>query len=183
MIMKKKPTHIFTLILTGVNDKTENLEDVLFEAGCDDALINFRNGTVYLDFDRKAPCFEDAVISAIKAIESTPLNIKVMSVAPDYYVSESEVAERLHIKRQTVSLWFKGERHAKNPFPAPAIKLTAKSPLWRWYDVLEWLYQQKKIENTELLEQAKLIEHLNMVLLDRNRGEKKFRQRIMKKLS
>jgi len=66
-------------------------------------LINFRNGTVYLDFDRKAPNFEDAVISAIKSVENTSLNMTVISVAPDYYVSESEVAERLHVKRQTVS--------------------------------------------------------------------------------
>ncbi|HLB56490.1 MAG TPA: hypothetical protein VJK30_04095 [Coxiellaceae bacterium] len=179
---KKKSTYSFMLVLSGVNDKTKNLEDVLYAAGCDDALINFRNGTAYLDFDRQAFSFEDAVISAIKAVENTSLNIKVMSVAPDYYVSESEVAERLHLKRQTVSLWFKGERHAKNHFPAPAIKLTAKSPLWRWYDVLEWLYQQKKIENSELLEHAKLIEHINMILFDRNLAEKKYRQKIIKKL-
>src|SRR3990167_9031609 len=102
--MTKKNIHTFTLVLSGVNDKTENLDDILFDAGCDDALINFRNGTVYLDFDRASPSFEDAVISAIKAVECTPLNIRVVSVAPDYYVSESEVAERLHLKRQTVSL-------------------------------------------------------------------------------
>ena len=41
--------------------------------------------------------------------------------------------------------------------------------------------QVKKIENTELLEHAKLIEHLNMVLFERNFGEKKYRQKIVKK--
>jgi transcriptional regulator with XRE-family HTH domain len=115
-------------------------------------------------------------------VESTSLNIKVMSVSPEYYVTESEVAERLHLKRQTVSLWFKGERHAKNPFPSPVMKLTAKSPLWRWYDVLEWLYQQKKISDVALLEHAKFMEHLNLVLFQRNIGEKKYREKIIKKL-
>ncbi len=180
--MIKKNTHTFTLVLNGVNDKTDNLEDILYNAGCDDALVNFRNGIVYLDFERVSSHLEDAVISAIKAVENTSLNIKVISVAPDYYVSESEVAERLHLKRQTVSLWFKGGRRSKNPFPSPVMKLTAKSPLWRWYDVLEWLHQQKKLKNKDMLEQAKFIEHLNIGLLERNIGGRKYREKIIRKL-
>lgn len=53
----------FTFILKNVKENTPNLEDSLFEANCEDALINFRNGTVYFDFDREASSLEDAVMS------------------------------------------------------------------------------------------------------------------------
>lgn len=180
--MSKKNIFNFTLVLSGVNDSTAGLEDALFEAGCDDALLNFRNGTAYLDFDRESLNFEDAVISAIKQVENTPFNITVVNVAPDDYVTESEVAKRLHVNRQAVSLWFKGQRHAKNPFPSPVMKLTEKSPLWRWSDVAEWLYQQKKITDSKILDHAKFIGTLNMALIDRDTGAKSFRQKILKKL-
>ena len=179
----KKNIYHFTLVLNGVNEKTKKLEDILFKAGCDDALINFRNGTVYLDFDRESYSFEDAIISAISQVESTKLNIKVVSAAPDHYVSESEVAKRLRVKRQTVSLWFKGVRLSHHPFPAQIMKLSEKSPLWRWFDIVEWLYTQKKITDTAILEQAKLLEHLNVALLERAVGEKQYRQKLLKKLS
>ncbi len=181
--MRKKNRFNFTLVLGGVNESTPGLEDVLFEAGCDDALVNFRNGTVYLDFDRVSLNFEDAVISAIQQVESAPLNITVVNVSPDDYVTESEVAKRLHINRQAVSLWFKGKRHAKKPFPSPVMKLTEKSPLWRWSDVAEWLYQQKKITDSKILDHAKFIGHLNMALIDRDISTKRYRQKILKKLA
>ncbi len=63
-------THQFVLVLDNENEKTPNLEDRLFEAGCDDALINFRDGKVYLDFDRKASSLDKAINSAIKDLES-----------------------------------------------------------------------------------------------------------------
>ena len=179
----KKITHFnFTLVLHGVNEKTEGLEDALFEEGCDDSLINFRNGAVYLDFDRASDNLEEAVISAIKQVESLPYNITVVSVSPDDYVSESEVAKRLHINRQAVSLWFKGERHIKNPFPSPVMKLSEKSPLWRWSDVVEWLYQKKKITDYKILEQAKFMSSLNVALMARDTDSKQLQNKIQKKL-
>lgn len=39
-------TYQFTLVLKNINEHTDSLEDSLFEAGCDDALINFRNKDV-----------------------------------------------------------------------------------------------------------------------------------------
>lgn len=180
--MSKKQNFNFTLVLSGVDDKTEALEDILFEAGCDDALINFRNRTVYLDFDRAAFNFEDAVISAIKQVESVRLPITVIHVAPDEFVTETEIAERLQVKRQAVSLWFKGERHAKNPFPVPMMKLTQKSPMWRWHDVVEWLYNQKKIADLEIVEHAKFIGTINAALFDRDSSTKRYKEKLLKQL-
>lgn len=128
--MNVKKSYQFTLILGEVDDVTPDLEDSLYEAGCDDALINFRDGTVYLDFDRKDLSLEEAVVKAIHQVESSTVKAKVINVAPEDLVTESEVANRLDIKRQTVSLWIKKQRRAATPFPKPVMKLSERSPLW-----------------------------------------------------
>ena len=180
--MHKKTIYQFTLVLSGVDDKTQQLEDKLYEAGCDDALINFRNGTVYLDFEREAVSFEEAVISAIKAIEQTTLGAIVVSVSPDNFVSESDIAKRLHTNRQRVSLWVKGARRTKHPFPNPVMKLTGKSPLWRWLDVVKWLQRHKELTDPTLLEEAQLIESVNIALLDRDKTIRSYKNKLLRKL-
>ena len=64
-------THNFTLIIEGPDLQSDELIDGLFEAGCDDALIGQANGIQFADFDREADTLEDAVRSAITALEST----------------------------------------------------------------------------------------------------------------
>src|SRR5438045_462050 len=91
-----KTTYQFTLVLKGVGQDTPDLEDSLYEAGCDDALINFRNGTIFLDFDREASSLEEAVISAIKNIRSSTIDAEIASIAPENLVTEAEIAKRLH---------------------------------------------------------------------------------------
>src|SRR5262245_66171185 len=66
-------TWTFTLVLSGVRELTGEVEDALFEAGCDDALLGSRDAAVYLDFDRQAPSFRDAVLSAIAGVETAGL--------------------------------------------------------------------------------------------------------------
>ncbi len=90
--MKKLDVYEFSLVLDGVDDQTEGLEDQLFEAGCDDALINFRNGIVYLVFNREAISIDNAVISAITSVENSKLGAKVNSILLDDLVSELEIA-------------------------------------------------------------------------------------------
>src|SRR5579864_5184959 len=99
--MKNKKIFQFRLILKNVDENTSDLEDNLYEAGCDDALINFRNGRVFLDFSRESLTLQEAVISAIKDIKSASIEIDVASVAPEIFVTESEIAKRLNISRQT----------------------------------------------------------------------------------
>src|SRR6202000_2065255 len=105
---KINKVHQFTLILDGVDDKTPHLEDGLHEAGCDDALINYKNGTVYLDFDREDENLEHAIISTIKAVELANIGAPIISVAPEHLVSLSDIAERVSMSRQAVSLFVLG---------------------------------------------------------------------------
>ena len=61
--------HVFTLEVAGI-DIGANYEDRLYEAGCSDALPAVVNGTLFLDFDRDAQSFSDAVKSAQQDVES-----------------------------------------------------------------------------------------------------------------
>ncbi|MGH9334471.1 MAG: hypothetical protein ACRD21_12055, partial [Vicinamibacteria bacterium] len=66
---KKDQKHNFVLVVSGVSEPDSRLEDALYEAGCDDAILAFRNGVAYLEFDREAPSLEDAILSAIRDAE------------------------------------------------------------------------------------------------------------------
>ena len=181
--METLMTYEFTLILNGVTDQTAGLEDHLFAAGCDDALIHFRNGTAYLDFMRQSPGLEDAVISAILAVEACPLNARVISVLPENLVSEADIAKRLNKGRQIVSLWVKRKRRQKYPFPSPVTKVSDKSPMWSWYDVTKWLLQNDLIADKSTVDTALFMESLNMVLSERDPVINQCRQHILKRLS
>ncbi len=178
-----KEIYEFTLVLDGVDENTQSLEDALFEAECDDALINFRNGTVYLDFDREGSSLEEAVLSAIQAVEGCGIGAKVIRTLPDDLVSISDIAKRLNKDRQLVSLWVKGERRQQGlPFPPPVLKLSEKSPLWRWYLVVKWLLEQNLIQNPKMVDYAKFVENLNAVLDERDPEIKRYRHELLDKL-
>ncbi len=171
----------FTLILDGVDEKTPHLEDVLYEAGCDDALINYKNGTVYLDFDRVGTNLESVIMSAIKDIESANIGAVIVSVAPEHLVSLSDIAERLNITRQAVSLLMQGIRGAGD-FPKPILKIAHKSPLWRWSAVAEWFYQQGKIGDHTIIDAANIVEDINVALELRNKKSSTHQKMILHEL-
>lgn len=179
--MKANKTYSFTLVLKNVNENTNGLEDSLFETGCDDALINFKNGAVYLEFDREASSLEEAVISAIQDVQSSTIDAEVASVAPDNLVTESEIAKRLKKSRQAVSLWIKGER--RQFFPHPIMRLTEKSPLWSWSEVVTWFYENKIIDDQKIVKNALFFANINAVLEERNSRSKKVRHDLLERIS
>ncbi len=72
----------FTLRLAGAAEITDLLENALFEAGCDDALLRQCDGQLFLDFDRESPTVTDAIVSAIKAVEGSQVGLTVAEVIP-----------------------------------------------------------------------------------------------------
>ncbi len=177
--MKPIKTFQFTIVLKHISEDIDNLEDSLYEAGCDDALINFRNGAIYLNFDREAFSLEEAVVSAIKNIQS--IDIEVTSIAPDNLVTESEIAKRLEVTRQTVSLWIKGKR--RQSFPSPVMRLSEKSPLWKWTEVTEWLYENKIITDKKVVEDALFFVNINAALEERDIRTRKIRHNLLERIS
>lgn len=179
---KAQKCYQFILVLKKVDENTPELEDSLFQAGCDDALINFRNGTVYLDFDRKAASLEEAVMTAIKNVEAAPIKAKVANVAPEDWVTESDIAKRVLLERQTVSLWIKGARRKSKPFPKPIMKLSDRSPFWSWYEVAKWLFENNLIfKEDEEVQNALFLQTINAVLEERDVAVRKTRQELLKR--
>jgi len=174
-------TYQFILILKNVNENTSGLEDSLYEGGCDDALISFKNGTVYLEFDREALSLEEAVVSAIKDVQSSSIEAEVIAVGPENLVTESEIAKRLNKSRQTVSLWIKGER--RQAFPHPIMRLAEKSPLWKWDEVCIWLYKNEIIENQALVDNALFFTNINAALEERDSKAKEIRHHLLERIS
>jgi hypothetical protein len=62
-------SHIFTLQVAGIDPKKDDYEDALYEAGCNDALIAVVDDEVFLDFEREAPSFDEAVQSAKQDVQ------------------------------------------------------------------------------------------------------------------
>lgn len=130
--------HTFTLVLARPSEITREFEDVLFEAGCSDAALGQRNGVVYLEFDREAPSFLDAVLSAIRDVNSIP-EAMVAHVEPDELVTASEIAERIGRTRESVRLLIEGAR-GPGGFPVPISGASdRRTRIWRWSQVAEWL--------------------------------------------
>lgn len=179
-IMEGKMSNIyqFTLVLDGVDEQTPGIEDALFEAGCDDALINYKNGVVYLDFDRVGDDLEQAIISAIRDVETAVIDASIISVAPEHLVSLSDIAQRVSLSRQAISLLMLGER-GKGGFPKPVLKIANKSPLWRWSAIAEWFYQQNKIHDHAIVEHANIVEDINAALELRNKKAFDHRKKIL----
>ena len=51
--------HDFALIVGGVPELTQQVEDALFEAGCDDATLSIQYGRLYMEFSRSAKSLKD----------------------------------------------------------------------------------------------------------------------------
>jgi len=162
--MKK---HEFTLVLDNgfeINDATENM---LFEAGCDDALLLSRNGIVYLDFDREAASLEEAIFSAIKQVEGESSLNKIKRIEPSDFVTSAEIARRLNRSRQSVQQLISGHR-GSGAFPIPLAGVTTKTMIWSWVDVTRWLLDHKKLNDASVYEDAVTMKKINEMLESRS---------------
>ena len=70
----------FTIYIKDLKASHHCVEDRLFEAGCDDALLCSINNNLYLEFERKAVSLDLAIHKALKDIETAgcqPIQINV----------------------------------------------------------------------------------------------------------
>ncbi|WP_275076418.1 helix-turn-helix transcriptional regulator [Providencia rettgeri] len=155
--------HTFTLTLSGVTVDTVGLEDALFAAGCDDALVCYYGKSVYLEFDREASSLDAAIEAAIADIESAEIPMQVASV-DSTLVGLSDIAELAGLTRQAVALLKDGTR-GKGNFPAPVQRLSGNSPLWDWARIATWLKDNNRLGHApELCEKARTLCKWNLVL-------------------
>lgn len=138
-------TYHFTIVIRDARYELDDLEDCLFKAGCDDALVCSYNGTVYLEFDRESETAEQAVKSALANIRNA--GFKELVVEENGYASLAEMAERAGLSRQAFSLYAKNQR-GDGKFPTPVYGLSSKTALYSWPEVATWLYRQGKLSQT-----------------------------------
>lgn len=134
-------TYHFTIVVRDADARAENLEDRLFEAGCDDALICFHNQTVYLEFDRQADTAEQAVASAMANIKQA--GFKDLVLQETGVATLAEMAARAGLTRAALSNYANGKRG--EAFPAPMYGVTSGSALYSWPEVANWLYRHGKL--------------------------------------
>jgi len=90
-------TYNLVLVLTGFSGPTGHIEDALFEAGCNDALLSFRDNSPYLEFDRMAINIEEAILSAIKDVVSANIGARVLHVELEDSIIASEITGRISV--------------------------------------------------------------------------------------
>lgn len=78
----KKQVYNFVLVLSGLGEPDGRLEDNLYDAGCDDAILSFRNGIPGLELDREAASLEEAIASAVQKLEGAGSRLRVVRVEP-----------------------------------------------------------------------------------------------------
>jgi hypothetical protein len=151
--MPCKPEHDFVLLLAGVTELTSELQDRLFEAGCDDATISERSGRIFLTFTREAPTLRDAILSAIADIEKANAGAQVLRVDDCNLVTQADIARKIGRTRSLVNQYISGAR-GPGRFPAPVCGLSDETPLWQWCEVACWLRQNDMISENVVREAA-----------------------------
>jgi transcriptional regulator with XRE-family HTH domain len=135
-------TYHFTIVVRDAQIGMTDLEDRLFEAGCDDALLCSYNQTVYLEFDREAINAEQAIKTALADIKAAGFRQPVVQEAG--VSTLSEMADRAGITRAAFSLYARNKR-GDGHFPSPVYGVASGSALYSWPEVSEWLYKQGKL--------------------------------------
>ena len=163
--IKQRQEYQFTFILDYAGGLNSELEDALFEAGCDDALLYQQNGILHLEFVREANSLKEGVSSAMIAITSANVPVALAGVEPGDIVTAAEISRRLRLSREYVRLLVKGER-GPGKFPLPIARPTPKMHLWSWQEVAHFAqqYLPEKHNYQLLYEQAKFMQQLNRQL-------------------
>jgi hypothetical protein len=137
-------THTFQVVF--VVPSTDSLEphlDALHAAGCDDAAFMgpAADGTFVAEFDRDAPGFTAAVVSALHVLRAALPDVRLLRVQPEDIVSLSAIAARTARTDESVRLLSQGRR-GPGGFPPAAGWINDKTQVWRWADVARWFDEQ-----------------------------------------
>jgi hypothetical protein len=156
------PEHEFILILSNVPALTPEIENALFEAGCDDGTVGMQFGRMAIDFTRSAPTLKDAILSAIRDVQKAKIGARIDRVHNCDLVTQAEIARRISRTRQLVHQYINGTR-GPGGFPAPTCEITDNVPLWQWCEVASWLGENDMITE-DVVRAARDTEMINAVL-------------------
>jgi hypothetical protein len=129
--------HEFTLVVEEPDLQEEAHLKALFEMGCSDASVGRIGGVQYLDFDRSAETFAEAVFETMAAIEAAVPGARVVRLEPDDLVTMAEIAWRTGRTRESIRLLVAGER-GPGTFPIPGTHFRSRHRMWHWPAVARW---------------------------------------------
>jgi hypothetical protein len=172
----------FTLVLDGITELTSEVENALYEGGCDDGTLGFQCGRPYMTFSRTAPNFAEAILSAVRDVEKAVPGLDVLRVDYCDLVTQAEIARLIKRSRQAVHQLITGRR-GPGLFPPPIYRLTDDTTKWAWSDVVDWLAQNNLVEEETASDtiQAALINDL-LDFRSRRRRDRKTADKALRML-
>ncbi|MFC2753632.1 MAG: XRE family transcriptional regulator [Cardiobacterium sp.] len=138
-------TYHFTIVIRDTVSSAD-IEDCLYEAGCSDALVCWRDRVPYLEFDREAIDAKTAVHSALDDIRRAGFHDLVLQESG--IATLAEMATRAGLTRAALSRYAKEKRG--NAFPRPMYGVTGHTALYSWPEVAAWLYQHGQLAQAQL---------------------------------
>jgi hypothetical protein len=133
--------------------------DLLYESGCDDALIGIsKKGYISLDFIRSASSAYEAISSAVTNVKKAIPNANLIEAMPDF-VGLTDTAKILGCTRQNIrNLIVKSG--SRSPLPI----YDGTPSIWHLAEILIWLREEKTYPIDEsLLAVAKTNMDFNIV--------------------
>ncbi len=129
----------FTLIIEGGDVLEGETVDLLFEAGCDDATFGWSCGVQEAGFDREADSLEEAVCSAVSAVESVE-GFEIVRLVDDSTVTVKEIAEVSGRSIADVQALI-GGHVGPGGFPETYSFPDEPESKWVWRDVARWFVE------------------------------------------
>jgi len=105
-----------------------------------------RRGTTVVSFDRYAPSLVDAIVSAVRDVESVGL-VPVRVRDDEDLVTLGEIADRVGRSREAVRLWSLG-RTGPGGFPPPVYG-GLSTAFYRWSQVAPWIRDRMGLAVTD----------------------------------
>jgi hypothetical protein len=144
----RRAQHIFRASLQ-IRDALNPDEDAIraFEdADLHDILFGGPNsaGVFEVDFRRRAPRFEDAVLNVFDDLRRAFPEARVLEVKPANLATHAEISERMGHSHKFLRLLIKGRR-GPGRFPRPADNRRGRRTRWCWNEVERWFREEMGI--------------------------------------
>lgn len=171
----------FQLFCRGVDHGDESFLDRLYESGCGDATVFFKDGYACLEFARYGETAELAIVSAIRDVEAAGAADAVDRVEPEDLASLSEIARRVGVTRASLQKYARGDSRVGADFPAPVQNLSlARRELFSTSQIMDWMQRKRRVEvPAEVLQLYRAAAGINKALEVRRAGSDKTVTRLV----
>lgn len=167
--MSESPdSHIFTIRfeIAGAGEDDGHAERAYDDDRLEEGLLlgvpKHSDGIFEADFERTAPTFGAAVLSALDDLQRVFPEAELLQVEPDALATISDIAHRTGRSHESVRLLIQAKR-GPGGFPRSANASDAKPQVWRWHEVVEW-FEQKMSEPVPDGANAKFLATINDIL-------------------